>query len=135
MDLTLLSLILPLVAAIVTAPLSSWLTAKLLREKHNIEVDQLKAQVLALKADTKGDELKNVREGASILMEEIVEPIKKEINAVRRELARFRKAVEKGTSCKHYSVCPIIHELQRSEEFASSKQRDDRHDHCGRDPT
>ena len=36
----------------------------------------------------------------AILMEEVVEPLKKEINAIRKEMARLRRAVEK------VSVCP-----------------------------
>ncbi|MFR9574292.1 MAG: hypothetical protein SNG79_01370 [Rikenellaceae bacterium] len=125
----------PLITAVVTVPLSSWLTALLLRKKYDTEVEQLRAQVAALKTDTKGDELKNVREGMSILMEEVVEPIKKEINAVRRELARFRKAVEKGATCKHYGMCPIVNELRLTESTPVNKQSSDGLDHGGRDPT
>ena len=81
--------IISLVAAIITAPLSSWLTAKLLRKKYDAEVDSLRAQVEASKVDTRGDELANVKEAMSILMEQVVEPLKKEINAIRKELARL----------------------------------------------
>lgn len=106
-----------LVAAIVTAPLSSWLTAKLLRRKYDAEVDGLRAQVEASKADTRGDELANVKEAMSILMEQVVEPLKKEINAVRKELARLRRAVEKVNDCPHTAVCPVrLDLLQHAEE-------------------
>ena len=111
--------IISLVAAIITAPLSSWLTAKLLRKKYDAEVDGLRAQVVASKADTRGDELANVKEAMSILMEQVVEPLKKEINAIRKELARLRRAVEKANRCPfadHADACPVLYELRRAED-------------------
>ena len=111
--------IISLVAAIITAPLSSWLTAKLLRKKYDAEVDGLRAQVEASKADTRGDELANVKEAMSILMEQVVEPLKKEINAIRKELARLRRAVEKASRCPfadHADACPVLYELRRAED-------------------
>ena len=111
--------IISLVAAIITAPLSSWLTAKLLRKKYDAEVDGLRAQVEASKADTRGDELANVKEAMSILMEQVVEPLKKEINAIRKELARLRRAVEKAARCPfadHADACPVLYELRRAED-------------------
>lgn len=111
--------IISLVAAIITAPLSSWLTAKLLRKKYDAEVDGLRAQVEASKADTRGDELANVKEAMSILMEQVVEPLKKEINAIRKELARLRRAVEKANRCPfadHADACPVLYELCRAED-------------------
>ena len=60
--------IISIIAAIVTAPFSSWLTAKLLRKKYEAEVEGLRAQVEASKAETRGDELENVKNGMSILM-------------------------------------------------------------------
>lgn len=111
--------IISLVAAIITAPLSSWLTAKLLRKKYDAEVDSLRAQVEASKVDTRGDELANVKEAMSILMEQVVEPLKKEINAIRKELARLRRAVEKANRCPfadHADACPVLYELRRAED-------------------
>ena len=111
--------IISLVAAIITAPLSSWLTAKLLRKKYDAEVDSLRAQVEASKVDTGGDELANVKEAMSILMEQVVEPLKKEINAIRKELARLRRAVEKANRCPfadHTNACPVLGELRRAED-------------------
>lgn len=111
--------IISLVAAIITAPLSSWLTAKLLRKKYDAEVDSLRAQVEDSKVDTRGDELANVKEAMSILMEQVVEPLKKEINAIRKELARLRRAVEKANRCPfadHTNACPVLGELRRAED-------------------
>ena len=111
--------IISLIAAIITAPLSSWLTAKLLRKKYDVEIDGLRAQVEASKADTRSDELANVKEAMSILMEQVVEPLKKEINAIRKELSLLRRAVEKANRCpfaNHADACPVLHELRRVED-------------------
>lgn len=106
------SQIMTLVAAIVTAPLSAWLTSILMRRKYNVEVEQLKSQVNASKADTRGDELENVKKGNDILMEQVVTPLKKEINDIRKELRLLRKAVEKANTCPHADACPVRNELQ-----------------------
>lgn len=111
-----LSEIISLVAAIISAPLSAWLTAKLLRKKYDAEVDGLRAQVEASKADTRGDELDNVKKAMAILMEQVVEPLKKEIYAIRKELERLRRAVEKVNTCPHAdTACPVRDELRRAE--------------------
>lgn len=111
--------IISLFAAAVTAPLSAWLTALLLRRKYDAEVEQLRAQVEATQADTRGDELANVKEAMAILMDQVVEPLKREINAIRRELARLRRAVEKANRCPfadHADACPVLAELRRAED-------------------
>ena len=111
-----LSGIISLVAAIISAPLSAWLTAILLRKKYDVEVEQLRAQVKVSKAETRGDELENVKKAMAILMEEVVEPLKKEINEIRKELARFRRAVEKVNTCPHADIaCPVRDELRHAE--------------------
>lgn len=105
-----------LVFGIVSAPVSLWIQNMLLRGKYNAEIDRLRAEVEASKTDTRGDELENVKNGMAILMEQVVEPLKKEINAVRKELARLRRAVEKVNNCPHAAACPVRDELQRAEE-------------------
>lgn len=111
-----LSEIISLVAAIISAPLSAWLTAVLLRRKYDAEVEQLRAQVEASKTDTRGDELDNVKKAMAILMEQVVEPLKKEIYAIRKELERLRRAVEKVNTCPHADTsCPVRDELRRAE--------------------
>ena len=49
----------------------------------------------------------------------VVEPLKKEINAIRKELARLRRAVEKANRCPfadHADACPVLYELRRAED-------------------
>ncbi|MBS6468100.1 MAG: hypothetical protein KH386_02620 [Bacteroides sp.] len=118
--------IISLLFGIVSAPVGLWIQSLLLRKKYNTELESLRAQVEAAKTDTRGDELKNVKDGMAILMEQVVEPLKKEINAVRKELdavrkelERLRRAVEKANRCpfaKHADACPVLVELRRAEE-------------------
>lgn len=104
------------IIALVSAPVSGWLTARLLRKKYDAEVEKLRTEVESARTNTRSNELENVKKAMSILMEEVVEPLKKEINAIRREMARLRKAVEKVSVCPHSADCPVRRELQGSEE-------------------
>ena len=66
-------------------------------------------------AESKKAELENAEQAARIVMESIAEPIRKELKHVSSELSRFRRAVEKGYTCKYHIDCPILSELQREE--------------------
>lgn len=104
--------IISLLFGVVSAPVGLWIQSLLLRKKYNTELESLRAQVEASKTDTRGDELENVKNGMSILMEQVVEPLKKEINAIRKELARLRRAVEKANRCPfadHADACPVLY--------------------------
>lgn len=111
--------IISLLFGIVSAPVGLWIQSLLLRKKYDTELESLRAQVEAAKTDTRGDELDNVKKAMSILMEQVVEPLKKEINAIRKELARLRRAVEKANRCPfadHTNACPVLGELRRAED-------------------
>ena len=111
--------IISLLFGVVSAPVGLWIQSLLLRKKYNTELESLRVQVEASKTDTRGDELENVKNGMSILMEQVVEPLKKEINAIRKELARLRRAVEKANRCPfadHADACPVLYELRRAED-------------------
>lgn len=111
--------VISLLFGVVSAPIGLWIQSLLLRKKYDAELESLRAQVEAAKTDTRGDELDNVKKAMSILMEQVVEPLKKEINAIRKELARLRRAVEKANRCPfadHADACPVLYELRRAEE-------------------
>ena len=96
--------IISLLFGVVSAPVGLWIQSLLLRKKYNTELESLRAQVEASKTDTRGDELENVKNGMSILMEQVVEPLKKEINAIRKELARFAGLSKRRTA----ALLPIM---------------------------
>ena len=43
----------------------------------------------------------------------IVEPLKKEVNALRKDVRRFQRAIEKIPSCPHAGACPVADDLQK----------------------
>lgn len=46
----------------------------------------------------------------------IVEPLKKEVNALRKDVRRFTRAVEKINECPHAVDCPVRNELQNTKD-------------------
>lgn len=96
------------------------------RRKYIQEVEKLKAEVQAAQVNTRGRELENVQKAMQILMDEIVEPLKQEINAIRKELGKLRRAVEKANGCRFSADCPVRSELQKPEKTGD--------DHFSRQP-
>lgn len=85
------------------------------RRKYIQEVEKLKEEVQAAKVNTRSSELDNVQKAMQILMDDIVEPLKQEINAIRKELAKLRRVVEKANNCRFSANCPVRDELQMSD--------------------
>lgn len=90
------------------------------RRKYVQEVEKLKVEVRAAQVNTRGSELDNVQKAMQILMDEIVEPLKQEINAIRKELEKLRRAVEKANGCRLSVNCPVRNELQKSEKVGTN---------------
>lgn len=105
------------VIAIVTAPLAAWLTSRLLKAKYTQEVEKLKAEVQQMKSDVRSRELDNDRKSIEMVMELVVEPLRKEMKSLQRKIDRFTNAVEQIPSCPHSANCPVSRELQREPEF------------------
>lgn len=99
-----------LVAA-VSAPVGAWVNSKILRQKYDIEVGQLKAEMERKLSDVKNSELENLRKASDILMENIVKPLETEIKSLRRDVNKFRKAIEKIPSCPMADNCPVSRQL------------------------
>lgn len=118
MSTELLTIILPLIAAIVTAPVASWLTSRLQKREYEEKIRQLHAEVEKVKSEVKSNELENVRKASNMLMEQIVEPLRKEMTRLRNEVNRFRKALEDIPRCPHADECPVqfkLRELEKSD--------------------
>ena len=61
----------------------------------------------------------NTEHATRILIENIVEPLKEELNenrkalqATRREMARLRKAIDTANSCRHHDDCPVLYGMR-----------------------
>lgn len=95
------------------------ITLKATVRKANAEAERAKAE-----ADTV--RITNTENATRILVENIVKPLKEELNATRedllatkrqmastqREMARLRKAVEAASVCPHADGCPVLLKLR-----------------------
>lgn len=124
MSSEIITLIVSSLTATISAPLGAWLGAKLQSQKYKTEIDSLRAEVQKKLAGVKDSELENVRKANDILVEGIVTPLKKEINSLRRDVDKFRKAVEKIPSCAHADSCPVSRQLQKLEERDNGTESD-----------
>lgn len=106
----------------ITTPIGAWLGNLLAKQKSQVEIEKLRAELRAQLAEVRSGELDNVRKANDILVESIVTPLKKEISTLRKDVDKFRKAVEKIPLCSLADSCPVSRELQKCE---YSQQRED----------
>ena len=80
-----------------------------------------KARAEAEKALAESDTVKitNTEQATRILIQNIVEPLKqelhetrKELSSLKREVARFRKAVDSANSCRYSADCPVLERMR-----------------------
>lgn len=103
------------------------------------------------KADAESVRITNTENATRILVENIVKPLKEELNATRtdlqatkkemastkREMARLRKAVEAASGCRHADYCPVLFKLRDNPKDADASGadifdiREERHDRGG----
>ena len=102
------------ITAIITAPLSALLTAIFLKSKYNAEVDKLRAEVRDTLAEVRGKELDNDKKAIQIIMELVVEPLRKDMKQLQQKVDTLTNAIEKINSCPHADSCPVSFELRRS---------------------
>lgn len=120
------TIIVSAIVAAISAPLGAWVNSKILRQKYDIEIGKLRAEMEEKLSAVKKSELDNVREASQILMENIVKPLKTEIQSLRRDVNKFSKAVEKIPSCPMADKCPVSRELLITETVEQNRdgQRD-----------
>lgn len=90
----------------------SIITLRATVQEANAKAEKAMAEAEALRID-------NVEHATRILMENIVKPLKEQLNAtikslqsMQREVARFRKALSVANSCKHADNCPVLFKLR-----------------------
>ena len=72
----------------------------------------LRAKRKRANEEAKSVELDNNKKLLDSFNEYIVEPIKKEVNALRKDVRRLNRAIEKINDCPHAATCPVRNELQ-----------------------
>lgn len=109
------TIIVSALVAAVSAPLGAWVNSKILRQKYDLEIGRLRAEMEGKLSEVKDSELENVRKASEILMDNIVDPLKGEIQSLRRDVNKFRKAIEKIPQCPMADSCPVSRELLATE--------------------
>lgn len=94
------------------AALSSIVTLGAVRKEAQGKAEQAHADADAVK-------ITNTENATRILVENIVEPLKQELNETRRELSSFkrevvrlRKAIDAANSCRYHDDCPVLDQLR-----------------------
>ena len=91
-----------------------------------------KARAEAEKALAESDTVKitNTEQATRILIQNIVEPLKeelnetrKDLNATKREMARLRKAIDDANSCRYSAECPVLERMRRTSKDRDGGQR------------
>lgn len=79
------------------------------------KVKQANAEAEKAQAEAETVRIDNTEQATRILIENIVEPLKEELNgtrkdlqATKREMARLRKAIDTANNCKHHDDCPVL---------------------------
>ncbi len=77
-----------------------------------VTIVTLRAQRKSANEKAKAAELDNDEKAVQIVMSYVVEPLKKEINELRKDVRRLNRAIDKIAECPHAADCPIKRELQ-----------------------
>lgn len=101
----------------ISGSLGAWLGSVLTRDKYKAEIDALRADVASKLSAVENSELDNVRKANQMLVETVVEPLQKEIKSLRRNVDKFRKAIEKIPGCPHANECPVSRQLWSDEDI------------------
>lgn len=101
-------------------------TLKATVRKAYAEAERAQAEAEKAKAEAETVRIDNAEHATRILIENIVEPLKKELHETReelretkkefgstkREMARLRKAIGDANTCKHADDCPVLFRLR-----------------------
>ncbi len=77
------------------------------------QIATLKHDVRKAEEEAKGMGIVNDEKMMETFTTYIVEPLKKEINGLRRTVTKLTEAVRKANDCAHSVDCPVRHELSK----------------------
>lgn len=87
-------------------------------------VRKAKAEAVKAEADAETVRVDNAEHATRILIDNIVKPLKDELNATRkdlqatkREMARLRKSIDNANGCKHRDECPVLYGLRDDQAY------------------
>ncbi|MDE7440650.1 MAG: hypothetical protein K2M69_00580 [Muribaculaceae bacterium] len=114
------------------------ITLKAAVRKANAEAAQAQAEAKKAEAEAESVRITNTENATRILVENIVKPLKEELNATRddlqatkremastkREMQRLRKAVESASNCPHSDDCPVMRKLRDNQKDSDGADSD-----------
>lgn len=77
-----------------------------------VTIVTLRSKIKQSSEEAKSAELDNDEKAAQIVMGYIVEPLKREINALRRDVRKLNRAIDKIAECPHSVDCPVKKQLK-----------------------
>ena len=115
-----------------------FITLKAAVRKANAEAAQAQAEAKKAEAEAESVRITNTENATRILVENIVKPLKEELNATRedlqatkremastkREMQRLRKAVESASNCPHSDGCPVLRRLRDNQKDSDGADSD-----------
>ena len=101
-----------------------------------VTVFTLRAARRKAHAEAQSVEIDNDERSVRVLTDSVLPELRKEIKRLNNEISKFRKAIEKGNTCRHHDACPIIRELHKPEGdgrdyYPPRQPRADRASDCG----
>lgn len=73
----------------------------------------LRSQRQKAQEEAKSLAIENDRKVSELVNEYFVEPLKREMTSLRRQVSRLSRAIEKIPSCPHSDDCPVRDELDK----------------------
>ena len=79
-----------------------------------VTIVTLRSQKAKAEEEAKGLALDNDKKVSEMVNEYFVEPLKKGITSLRKQVSRLSRAIEKIPSCPHSADCPVKDSLDNS---------------------
>lgn len=93
-----------------------WLVSRWRRhqesDKHEAEIKQKEAELTATLRDS---EIKYTREALEIYTQQVVEPMRQQLDRNTQAIARYQGAIDCAPNCRLYPDCVIVHKLRGEE--------------------
>ena len=113
--------ILPEIIAALTAGgwFLSWSKRRQEREAHEAELAQKQAELTATMRES---ETKYTREALEIYTQQVVEPLRQQLDRNTKAIARYQGAIDMAPTCRIYPDCVVIRKLQSKGHDHSSQE-------------
>lgn len=105
----------PILGGSLIGAIVSIVTIRSALKKARAEAEKALAEADKARAEADTVRITNTEQATRVLVQNIVEPLKQELNetrkelgALKREMARFRKAVYSANSCRYSADCVVL---------------------------